>query len=77
MKYVLLTITSVAFGSAAWAQSAVDDANGDGMYSIDELLTVFPNITDDVFSEIDINDDGGVDVEELAAAEAAGLVVAG
>jgi hypothetical protein len=77
MKLILLTVTSVAFGSAVWAQSAVDDVNEDGTYSIDELLAVFPNITDDVFSEIDVNDDGGVDVEELAVAEAAGLVVAG
>ncbi len=76
MKIFALTIASLAFASAAWAQTTVDDADGDGMYSIEELLTVFPNITDEIFSEIDVNDDGGVDVEELAAAEAAGLVTA-
>ena len=47
------------------------------MYSIEELLVVFPNITDEIFAEIDVNDDGAVDIEELAAAEAAGLVTAG
>jgi len=77
MKYIALTIASLAFANAVWAQTAVEDANGDGMYSIEELLTVFPNITDELFSEIDVNADGGVDIEELAAAEAAGLVTAG
>ncbi len=77
MKFIALTIASLAFGSALWAQSAVEDADGDGMYSLGELLTVFPNITDELFADIDVNDDGGVDVEELAAAEAAGLVTAG
>lgn len=77
MKYIAMTIASLAFANAVWAQTAVEDANGDGMYSIEELLTVFPNITDELFSEIDVNADGGVDIEELAAAEAAGLVTAG
>lgn len=77
MKYFALTIASLAFANAAWAQTAVEDVDGDGMYSIEELLTVFPNITDELYSEIDVNDDGGVDLEELAAAEAAGLVTAG
>ena len=77
MRYMKLTIASLAFASAAWAQAAVEDANGDGMFSIEELLTVFPNITDDIYAEIDVNEDGAVDAEELAAAEAAGLVTAG
>ncbi|MGI9391556.1 MAG: EF-hand domain-containing protein [Boseongicola sp.] len=77
MRFLVLTIASLAFANAVWAQTAVEDANGDGMYSIEELLTVFPNITDELFSEIDVNDDGGVDIEELAAAESAGLIVAG
>ena len=39
MKFIALAIASLAFVSALWAQSAVEDADGDGMYSLGELLT--------------------------------------
>lgn len=77
MRFLALTITAVAFATAVWAQSVVEDADGDGMYSMEELLTVFPDITDELFVMMDLNEDGGIDPEELAAAEAAGLVTAG
>lgn len=61
-----LLATSVAF--AAHAMSAQIDTDGDGKASFDELQKVFPEITEDVFLEIDTNADGLVDDEEMAIA---------
>ncbi|MDD9921072.1 MAG: EF-hand domain-containing protein [Boseongicola sp.] len=77
MKFVAMTVSSLAFASAVYAQTAVEDTNADGVYSMEELLVAFPSLTDEIFAEIDVNDDGAVDAEELAAAEAVGLVTSG
>ena len=56
--------------------AAVEDTDGDGVYSMDEMKAAYPDLTDEVFSEVDANEDGVIDAEELAAAEAAGLLTA-
>lgn len=77
MKFLAMTLASVAFATALWAEGHVADADGDGVFSMEELLQTFPNITDDIFAQMDANGDGAIDADELAAAEAAGLVTAG
>lgn len=77
MKLIALTAATLAFASAAMAQTMVEDTDGDGMYSIEELRVAFPNLTEDTFISIDTDADGAVSAEELAAAEEAGVVVAG
>ncbi len=77
MRVLALSAATVFFVGMATAQTMVDDANGDGVYSIDELRTVFPDLSEDAFVTMDTDADGAVSVEELAAAEAAGLVTAG
>ncbi|MEP1519176.1 MULTISPECIES: hypothetical protein [Ascidiaceihabitans] len=64
-----------AFASPALAQSA--DANGDGVLTIDEVQAVYPDVTADSFTAMDLNADGALDAEEVSAAQDAGLMPAG
>ena len=70
----IVTVLAILASSAAFAQTMVEDTDGDGVYSMEELMVVYPAITEDVFGEIDANDDGAVDAEELAAAQEAGVL---
>lgn len=75
-KLILAAILGLG-ATAAAAQTMVEDADGDGVYSMEELVVAFPSLTEDMFGTIDGNGDGAVDPDELAAAEAAGVLVAG
>jgi len=77
MKLVTITTAAIIAAGAAMAQTMVEDTNADGVYSMEELMVAFPTITEDIFTSIDVNEDGAVDAEELAAAEAAGMLTAG
>ena len=61
----IATLVAVMAISAPYAQSMVEDVDGDGVYSKEELMVVYPAITEDIFSTIDTNADGSVDAEEL------------
>lgn len=61
-----LLATFVAF--SAQAMSPEIDTDGDGKASLVELQTVFPELTEDLFLEIDTNADGLVDEEEMMIA---------
>lgn len=76
MKKLVLalgTITAVVAGPAL-AQTEIPDADGDGMYSMEELLAVFPDLTEETFTAADANGDGMLDADELAAAQASGAI---
>lgn len=77
MKLMLAVLISMGAASAATAQAVVEDTDGDGMYSMEELLAVFPALTEERYGEVDANGDGMVDAEELAVAQEAGLLAAG
>ena len=70
----IATVMALIATSAAYAQTMVEDSDGDGVYSMEELMVVYPTLTEDVFGEIDANEDGAVDAEELAAAQEAGVL---
>lgn len=73
------TILGGAFAAliaAAPAFAAVEDSDGDGMFSFDEMLVAYPTLTEETFITIDTNGDGGIDEEELAAATEAGVLPA-
>jgi hypothetical protein len=70
----IATVMALIATSAAFAQTMVEDSDGDGVYSMEELMVVYPTLTEDVFGEIDANEDGAVDAEELAAAQEAGVL---
>ena len=64
----------MAILGVAWAQTMVEDMDGDGMYSMEELQAVYPELTEVVMAQIDVNEDGSVDEDELEAAIANGLL---
>ncbi|MXQ07005.1 hypothetical protein GQ651_04005 [Alphaproteobacteria bacterium GH1-50] len=74
LKRTLAMFGLAMLATASLAETAVEDADGDGTYSMEEILAVYPNVTDEVFEEIDTNDDGAVDADELALAVSAGLL---
>jgi hypothetical protein len=73
-------LTAVALTSLAAAPlSALDlgmeaDVDGSGTYSLEELQTAFPELTEDVFVAIDVNADGVADKDEVQAAVDAGVL---
>lgn len=75
MKTQILTLAAVVAASAAFAQMADVDQDGDGMATYDEIVAVYPDVTEDQFAEIDTNGDGTLDDAEMTAAIEAGLLV--
>lgn len=75
-KLILAALLGLG-ATAAAAETMVEDADGDGVYSMEELVVAYPALTEDVFGAIDGNGDGAIDPDELAAAEEAGVLVAG
>lgn len=57
------------------AQEAMD-ADGDGLLTYAEMLVAIPELTEETFVAMDVNEDGAIDAEELAAGREAGLVPA-
>lgn len=68
----------IVIAGAATAQEAdpAIDVNGDGFYSFPEIGTVYPEMTSEMFSEMDTTGDGLLDMAEVAAAQEAGLMPA-
>ena len=58
------------------AQTAIADTDGNGVYSMEELVAAFPDLTEENFKAADTNADGSIDMEELAAAVEAGHIPA-
>jgi len=50
------------------------DANADGVLTLDELQTQFPDVTSDSFFAMDLNADGRLDADEARSAQEAGLL---
>ncbi|MCL3882810.1 EF-hand domain-containing protein [Marivita sp. GX14005] len=78
MKTFFGTLTTVAVLSAglAQAQVTVEDTDGNGSYSMEELMVAYPDLTEDVFGEVDADGDGEVSADELSAAQEAEILVA-
>lgn len=75
MKTQILTLAVLVAATASFAQMADVDQDGDGMASYDEIVAVYPDVTDEQFAEIDTNGDGSLDEEEMTAAIEAGQLV--
>lgn len=58
------------------AQTMVEDMDASGGYSMEEMTAAYPELTEETFAEIDVDGDGEVSVDELAAAQEAGLIEA-
>ena len=78
MNRTTITLAAVlAFGgmqAMADDPAPVQDANGDGLYSMEEMLVAVPDLTPETYAKVDANGDGGVDMTELTAALAAGTI---
>ncbi len=75
MTRTFLTIAGFAIATTgAVMASAEIDADGDGLFSYDEMLAAFPELTEETYVAVDANADGMVDAEELAAAQDSGLL---
>lgn len=70
----LLIAALILIPVAAYAEVMIEDADGDGLYSVEEVTAAYPTVTPELFGEMDANADGALDAEELAAAVAAGLI---
>ncbi|WP_299042318.1 hypothetical protein [uncultured Tateyamaria sp.] len=71
----LTFVAAMAIPALAMGQGAADlDTNGDGVLTIDEVQASFPDVTSDTFTAMDLNADGALDANEVAAAQEAGLM---
>ncbi|MDZ4095315.1 MAG: EF-hand domain-containing protein [Paracoccaceae bacterium] len=78
-RTILLTAATLGFiGAQAMAQTLpeIADTDSNGLWSLGELQTAYPDLGQVAFDSIDANDDGGVDVAELTAAIADGALAA-
>mgnify|MGYP000848914999 CR=1 FL=1 len=73
-KTISALMFGLALGGAAHAQTVVTDTDGNGSYSIEELTAAYPDMTPELFASVDVNGDGAVDADELAAAREQGTL---
>jgi hypothetical protein len=52
----------------------VQDADANGIFSLEEMQVAMPDLTAETYAAVDTNADGGVDATELTAALAAGTI---
>ena len=72
-KSVLILGAVMAFAAVqAQAETTVQDTDGNGTYSMEEMVAAYPALTAEAFAEIDANGDAAVDADELQAAAGAG-----
>lgn len=78
MKKFLLTLSAIsAFAVAqANAQTVVTDTDGNGEFSLEELVAAFPELTEEVFKAADTDGNGALSADELKAAQDAGNIPA-
>lgn len=73
-KFFVATVVTLSISAPAMAQDAKIDLDGDGMYSYPELLEVLPELSEDDYIVMDVNGDGLLNADEIAAATEAGLL---
>ncbi|PTQ74939.1 calcium-binding protein [Celeribacter persicus] len=75
MKSVALTLGALTLLAApTFAQSTLVDTDGNGTFSMEEMLAVYPDLTEEAFAAIDADASGEITVEELASAQTNGLL---
>ncbi len=76
-RMTTLAITTLCLPAYAMGAGAAEvDANGDGILSVAEVQAVYPDMTTEQFSAMDLNADGALDDGEVQAAQEAGLMPA-
>ena len=75
-KTLALTAFVAALAAPTFAQG-VDpalDTNADGLLSYPEVAAGYPDVTEDMFTQMDVTGDGLLDVVEVADAVDAGML---
>lgn len=75
--FAMIATTALCVPAFAMGQSATQaDANEDGVLSLAEVQAVYPDMTEDQFTTVDLNGDGALEDAEVKAAQEAGLMPA-
>lgn len=76
MSKTLLSLTAILGLSAAplMAETMIEDTDANGSYSMEELTVAYPDLTEELFAEVDTDESGDVSPEELTAALDAGVL---
>ncbi|NDR54947.1 hypothetical protein [Aliiruegeria sabulilitoris] len=74
MRKSAFVVALLALALPAMAQTMVDDADGDGVYSLAEMQAAYPDLSKELFAELDGDADGMISAEELAAAKEDGMI---
>jgi len=70
-----IAVSALCLPAYAMGQAAAEvDANGDGLLSVSEVQAVYPDVTAETFSAMDLNADGALDDAEVIAAQEAGVM---
>lgn len=64
----IVALLASFIASSAVALPANIDTDGNGLASLSELQVMYPEVTDDLFQEIDLDHDGYVNDEEMVTA---------
>ena len=76
-KFVLaLGVVSALVAGVASAETVIEDTDGNGVYSYEELVVAFPELTEEAFAAADLDADGALSADELATAQDAGDIPA-
>ncbi len=77
LRLSLATLFAFCIPAFAMGAGAAEvDANGDGILSVAEVQAIYPDVTAEQFSAMDLNADGALDGSEVQAAQEAGLMPA-
>jgi len=75
MKTHVLFLAAVMALTAVQASAAtVEDADGNGSYSMEEMAAAYPDMGEEAFADIDTDESGEISPEELAAAVESGAL---
>jgi len=76
--FAVVSATVISLPAYAMAKNAQEaDVNKDGVLSITEVQTAYPDVTEDQFLTLDLNGDGLLEDVEVKAAQEAGLMADG
>ena len=75
-RVTLAALLATLIATTATAMSAEIDTDGDGMASLEELQAMYPEVTEELFIEMDADEDGLINDEEMLVAIGAELLPA-
>lgn len=65
--FAVLAVSVLAVGSAQAADFAEVDTDADGSVSLDEAVSMMPDLTEDAFISADADADGALTADEFAS----------